>query len=107
MPDGFRVDLGALEEASQGVDETLGQLRRKKVSDIRGKAADYGNDHLAQAVGDFCDRWEVGVQHLTKDAEEIAARLSRSAQAYLKVENDLKGHLDGMLRRSGPDPAAQ
>jgi hypothetical protein len=107
MADGFRVDLGALEEASGGVNDTLGQLRRKKVSDIGGAKGDYGHDRLADTVSDFCQRWELGVEHLSKDAEEIGARLSQCVKAYLEVDKNLKGHLDGILQRpTGPDPAA-
>lgn len=108
MADGFEVDLGALEQASQGVNDMLVELQHKKVKDIDGAKSAYGHDKLAGTVSDFCDRWEIGVEHLSKDATEIADRLAMSVKAYLQTDRNLKGHLDGILERSsGPDPAAK
>jgi hypothetical protein len=108
MPDGFSVDLGALENAAEGVNTTLYDLQAKKVNDLDGSKDDYGHGHLADTVADFCDRWELGVEHLAKDAQEIASRLSRSVQAYLKVDQAFKGHADGILQRTtGSDPGVK
>jgi hypothetical protein len=108
MPDGFRVDLGALENAAEGVNTTLYDLQSKKVSDLDGKKDDYGHADLGDTVADFCDRWEIGIEHLAKDAQEIAGRLSRSVQAYLRVDQALKGQADGILQRTtGDDPGAK
>ncbi len=108
MADGFRVDLGALEGAAEGINSTLYNLQTKKVTDIGGQPGDYGHEHLAQTVSDFCDRWELGVEHLATDGQEVASRLSRSVQAYLRVDNALKGHMDGILQRSsGDDPGVR
>jgi hypothetical protein len=107
MSDGFRVDLGALEDAAIGINTTLNDLRATRVDDIDGRAADYGHDRLAETIADFCDRWQLGVDHLATDAQEIAGRLSHSVQAYLKVDQDAEGRMDGILQRqNGPDPAA-
>lgn len=105
---GFKVDLGALEIAAQGVNNTLDQLAARKVNDIGGNQADYGNDDLASTVADFCDRWEIGVENLAKDGQEIADRLSKSVAGYLTVDSHLKGMFDGVLQRStGQDPGAR
>jgi hypothetical protein len=107
MSDGFRVDLGALENAAAGINTTLNDLKARRIDDLDGRRADFGHAHLADTVADFCDRWEVGVEHLAMDSQEIAARLSRCVQDYLKVDKAAKGRMDGILeRRSGPDPAA-
>jgi len=84
VSDGFQVNIGALQEASDGVSAILLYLRYEKVSDIGGNGQGYGNDSLASAVSDFCNRWEIGVENLAKDTQEIASRLSLSAQAYAK-----------------------
>jgi hypothetical protein len=108
MADGFRVDLGALRRAADGVTETLDQLATKKVSDIDPKKTDFGDDDLGGTVSDFCDRWELGVEHLSKDVQEVAARLNVSVEAYLRTEQAAKAGLDGVLQAStGDDPAAQ
>ena len=107
MSDGFRVDLGALENAAAGINTTLNDLKARKIDDLDGRKADYGHAHLADTVADFCNRWEIGVEHLATDAQEIAARLSQSVQDYLTVDKAAKGRMEGILeRRSGPDPAA-
>jgi hypothetical protein len=107
MSDGFRVDLGALEDAAIGINTTLNGLKAKRIEDLDGRKADYGHGGLAGTIADFCDRWELGVEHLATDGQEIAGRLSRSVQAYLKVDQAAKGRMDGILQRqTGADPAA-
>jgi hypothetical protein len=108
MTDGFHVDLGALEEAAIGINTTLNDLKARRTDDLDGRAADYGHDRLADTITGFCDRWELGVEHLATDGQEIAGRLSHSVQAYLKADRNAKGRMDGILeRRTGPDPAAE
>lgn len=102
---GFEVDLGSLEKAAEGVNNTLHELSTKKVNDIVGSKGDYGNNDLADTVADFGSRWELGVEHLAKDGQEIADRLSKSVEGYLKVDSHLKGEFDGILQRgTGDDP---
>ncbi|MEV4056202.1 hypothetical protein AB0J55_33775 [Amycolatopsis sp. NPDC049688] len=103
MAEGFSVDLGALEKAAEGVNNTLDELAAKKVKDIDADKGAFGHDDLADTVADFCERWEIGVEHLAKDGQEISDRLTRSVTAYLKVDSTAKGHLDGVLQRSGGD----
>ena len=55
----------------------------------------------------FCGRWEIGIEHLANDAQQVANRLFWSAQAYAKAENTVIAHLKGILQsRTGTDPAA-
>jgi Excreted virulence factor EspC, type VII ESX diderm len=108
VSDGFRVDLGALENAAAGVNETLADLKMVRVDALDGNSADYGHDHLAETVKDFCDRWEVGIEHLATDGREIAQRLTESVKAYLAADKAAKGRMDGIYQSlTGPDPAAQ
>jgi hypothetical protein len=108
MSDGFRVDLGALEDAAAGVNTMLSDLKAQKVSDIGAASGDYGHDGLAQTVGDFCGRWELGVEHLATDAQQVAGRLSLCVQAYLRVDQAAKGTFDGIVQHStGADPGVQ
>lgn len=107
MSGGFEVDLRALVDAAEGVNGTMADLQNNKVSDIGGSGADYGDGDLASTVSDFCGRWEIGVEHLTNDAQQVANRLFLSAQAYAKAENAVIAHLKGILQsRAGTDPAA-
>jgi hypothetical protein len=107
MSEGFKVDLTALVKAAEGVNGTMVGLRDNKVSDIGGSTANYGNAALASAVSGFCSRWEIGVQNLTNDADQIASRLALSAVAYAKAEKTNVALAAGILqRRNGTDPAA-
>ena len=108
MSDGFRVDLGALERATEGVNETLAGLQAARVDALDGKAADYGHDQLAETVEDFCDRWQIGVEHLASDGREVAQRLNDSLMSYLAADKAAKGRMDGIYQSAtGPDPAAK
>jgi hypothetical protein len=107
MADGFSVDLGALESAASGVDDTLTDLRKVPIDSPGGKTLDYGHDHLAGTVKDFCDRWEIGVEHLGADGREVVQRLKQSVQDYLAADKAAKGRMDGIFAsRTEPDPAA-
>jgi len=107
MSGGFEVDLHALVQAAEGVNGTISDLQNNKVSDIGGSAADYGDGDLAGTVSDFCARWEIGVEHLTNDAKEVASRLLLSAQAYAKAEKTIIAQLTGVFQNpAGTDPAA-
>jgi hypothetical protein len=107
MSDGFRVDLPALEQASAGINMTLEDLTLAKVDTLDGTSSVYGHDDLASAVADFCDRWEIGVEHLATDGQEVAERLSQSVQDYRKADTAAAGRFNGILQSvTGPDPAA-
>jgi hypothetical protein len=87
MPDGFEVDLTSLVRAAEGVGGVAAAMRSSKVADIGAPGAAYGEGDLAGVMAGFCARWEIGVEHLTKDASEVAGRLTQSAEAYAKAEN--------------------
>jgi hypothetical protein len=107
MGDGFRVDLSALEDAAAGITMTLEDLGRMRVDSLDGQSGDYGHAHLADTVKDFCDRWEIGVEHLATDGQEVATRLSQSVQDYRRSDVAAAGRMSGLLQSpSGPDPAA-
>ncbi|MCO5967692.1 hypothetical protein [Actinoallomurus soli] len=107
MTDGYKVNFDALAEAATGVNGTILALQNNKVSDIDGKKADYGDGDLGGMIADFCDRWEIGVEHLIKDSKEVANRLALSALAYAKAEKTSVARLHGLLQsRTGADPAA-
>lgn len=104
---GFEVDLTSLVRAAEGVNGVITDMEYSKVSSISGPGADYGNDGLASVMSDFCSRWEIGVEHLTKDASEVASRLTQSANAYARAESKNVSMISGIMQRSsGTDPAA-
>jgi hypothetical protein len=107
MADGFSVDLPALESASAGINMTLEELSVARIDSLDGDRGAYGDDDLAGAVVDFCDRWEIGVEHLALDGQEVADRLNQCVKAYRQVDAAAHDRLHGLVRRSSrPDPAA-
>lgn len=107
MPDGFEVDLTSLVRAAEGVNGVITDMQHSKVADIGGPGADYGDGDLASVMADFCARWEFGVEHLTKNANQVGGRLMLSALAYAQAEHTNVGMISGILRqRAGTDPAA-
>jgi hypothetical protein len=108
VTEGFYVDLGALTKATEGVTDTINAMATKKVSDIDAPKDAFGHDGLADTVGSFCERWQIGVENLIKDAQEVAQRLNDSLNAYVHVDRVVQDAFDGPVQRStGPDPAAQ
>lgn len=97
MSGGFQVDLGALRDAAAGIHGTLEKLRTTQVDALSQTEADYGHDGLAEAVAGLCDRWQVGVQNLAKDANEVAGRLSRSAEDYSRMDESVQERMGGIL----------
>ena len=82
-------------------------MATKKVKDIDAPKDAFGHDGLGATVQDFCDRWEIGVEHLTKDGSEIADRLVHSLGAYQKAEEMTLSSVQRILQSpAGPDPAA-
>jgi hypothetical protein len=102
---GFSVDLGALEQATQGINATLTQVDQGKVGDYDAAKSDFGNDDLANTVSDFSDRWQIGVQNLAKDAGAIADQVTNNLTAYRRTESANQQRFTGILSGSGSDPA--
>ena len=108
MTDGFYVEIGALQQAADGVTDVLGAMATKKVSDIDAPKQAFGHDSLGGTVADFCDRWNIGVGHLASDAQEVADRLATSVNAYEHVDAVAAGKFATVVQApTGPDPAAQ
>ncbi|MFE4518048.1 hypothetical protein ACFRMQ_28120 [Kitasatospora sp. NPDC056783] len=108
MAEGFKVDLEALDTAASGITNTLAKLQFKKVSDLDHKKEDIGHDHLADVLGKFCTRWEIGVENLGKDAAQVSQRLNASVKAYAQLEGQIAGHLHGTASSTGgEDPGVK
>lgn len=55
MPDGFRVDVTALQRAAIGVVNVIDAASVQKVSDIDVAKSAFGHDHLAGTVSAMAD----------------------------------------------------
>lgn len=98
---GFRVDLGALTDASQGIEGVLYDVGNNKVSDLKQDKSAVGHDRLSSSISDFCDRWDRGVNNLAKDGTAVADRLRANTAAYQRTEHAITGVFSG----TGKDPA--
>ena len=108
MRGGFRVDMGALERAAAGVDATLDQVGQESVGDIPHDESVFGHQRLTSSLAGFLGAWETGVNNLTNDGREIAARLTASARLYHRAEQANRAAIaNGFLTGRGPDPGEQ
>lgn len=98
---GFKVDLGALVNASQGIDGVLYDVGNNKVSDIKIGKSQVGHDRLASSISDFCDRWDRGVDNLAKDGQAVADRLRSNVDSYEKTEHAVTGVFSGSTDPAG------
>ncbi|MEY8042171.1 hypothetical protein AB8O55_22385 [Saccharopolyspora cebuensis] len=106
--DGFRVDLTALTDASDGVRDTIDSMNKRSVSDIDCPAEAFGHDRLAATVAEFCGRWDHGVANLVDDAKEVSGRLAHCVQVYRETDEAARAQMEGVVQRAaGDDPAAR
>ena len=105
MADGFWVDMGALERAAAGIDGTLDEVVQQPIDAVSHSGSAFGHARLAGTVSNFCSRWQTGVDNLTKDGREIAARLTASVKVYRKAEQNIQNKItNGILAGRGVDP---
>lgn len=92
----FAVDLESLIKAAQGTAETVELFHDKDVSDLVPDEGSLGNDTVWSAVNDFQERWEMGMNNLCKDVEEIAGRLGKIATNYAEFDKAANEKLAGV-----------
>ena len=113
---GFEVDPALLQEAAQGISDTIAELKTlglAEQADVgRGfeslslRGLQVGHQGLHQAFSEFCDRWSWGVRTLVNDGNEIAQRLGLSAGTYHDVEQYTVGVLKDAVNALVGDPHA-
>ena len=82
----FEVDLASLVKAAQGMNDTLQLFKDKDVEDLVPSKDDLGNDTVWDAVSEFKDRWEEGMNNLCHDVEEMAGRIGKIAMNYAELD---------------------
>lgn len=91
----FEVDLASLVKAAQGMNDTLQLFKDKDVEDLVPSKDDLGNDTVWDAVAEFKDRWEEGMNNLCHDVEEMAGRIGKIAMNYAELDKEGR---DGMAK---------
>jgi hypothetical protein len=95
---GFHVDVAKVSEAAQGIASSIGDQRQFELRKLPGHAGQYGDDDLHDALAEYCNRWNDGLDILIEDAKAISDSLSRVAQAYRACDH-------GAATRLTSDPA--
>ncbi|WP_329457037.1 hypothetical protein [Streptomyces sp. NBC_01497] len=86
---------------------TLDEISVQKVSATPRDESAIGHGELASTLSDFLSRWQRGVDNLSKDAQEIATRLTDNVNAYDKVAKAIHHSFTGMLHGDSSDPGVK
>ncbi|RKT84832.1 hypothetical protein SAMN05421805_10122 [Saccharopolyspora antimicrobica] len=116
---GFQVDLEALGQAAQGVNDAIAALEaelpwpvKKLGNDGHGVAmmtlsdSDAGSVLLASALRKFCGKWNYGVKFLVEEGAAAAAALSDTRSGYEKAEQAALDAFKKILGAAADDPMA-
>lgn len=100
---GYQVNPQLLQEAANGINETIDVLKQLGVegtadagrgfSNLELTGEQVGHAGLQGAFSQFCDRWSWGVRTLVQDANTIAEELGLTAGAYYDAEQYASGLL--------------
>lgn len=83
---GFHVDVEVLEEAAGSIRLAVRDQNGRELSAVPGAAEEYGNEDVASAVSDFCERWSDAVDELVDGGHEMVDALSSSVAAYREAD---------------------
>lgn len=90
---GFHVEIGTLESASVGIEESVADQKGSALSHLDRAESVYGHGGLHESMENFCDRWSEGIDILTKDAKAIGNMLGKVAEAYRAADQAASGRL--------------
>ena len=82
----YEVDLESMGKAAQGLSETVQLFKDKDVEDLVPSKGDVGSDVVWDALDEFKNRWEEGVNNLCQDVEEMSGRLGKIAMNYFETD---------------------
>lgn len=82
----FEVDLEALINAAKGCADTIQLFKDKDAEDFIPSEDACGDDAVWDAVDEFQERWDDGMNNLTEDVQEIAGRLGKIATTYAEFD---------------------
>lgn len=84
----FEVDLESLVAAARGTVDTVQLFKDKDVEDLVPTEDDLGSDVVWDAVDEFQERWERGMNNLVEDIQEAGSRLAKIASNYAKFDQE-------------------
>lgn len=92
----FQVDLESLIAAAKGTAETIELFKDKDAEDLVPSEGEVGHDTVWSACDEFQERWDDGMNNLTKDVQEIAGRLGKVASNYAQFDSDAAKKMTGL-----------
>lgn len=102
---GFSVDLTALSRATNAILDTMDQMAAARVRDLDPPTDAVGHEDFADALRQFCHRWDIGVENLETDVAAVTEELVRCLRAYSATDEAAAADFGGIIGRStGPDP---
>jgi hypothetical protein len=102
----FSVDLTALEDAAAGVNEVVAEASEIRPGSMNTSSDVTGDGGLSNVLGDFCSRWQRGVQNLASDGKKVSDMLNYAQRAYTSYEEATRhaASENGTVSGSIPDP---
>lgn len=83
---GTKIDPAQVVSAASGIQTILRDTQTIGVDRIVGPDAQYGNNDLHSAFDEFCERWQIGVTALLRNAEILADGLLVAVQDYEQAD---------------------
>ena len=92
----FEVDLESLVQAAKGTADAIALFKDKDAEDLVPNEGDVGHETVWSACDEFQERWDDGMNNLTKDAEEAAGRLGKIAANYATFDSEGAKKMSGV-----------
>jgi hypothetical protein len=114
MAGGFTVNIGALNDTAQGINNTISDLSKLGFSETAGTGMGFtgltlsvlqlGHPGLTTSFRNFTGRWQWGVRSLVQDGDQIAQRLGLSAGTYYQADQKVIGSIKDLVDASVGNP---
>lgn len=116
MASGYQVSPQALQQAANGINGTIAELKTLGFTESAEEGRGFGNleltgvqaghEGLRGNFADFCDRWGWGVRTLVKNGNDIAQQLGAQAGTYHDNEQYVIGVLKDAVNSVAGNPRA-
>lgn len=83
----FEVDLEALVKVAQASADAVQSVKDHDVSDFVPNRGALGSSIVWDAVDEFQERWERGVNDMVEDIEEASGRIGTVAMNYVSFDD--------------------
>lgn len=94
MTQGLHVDIDELRNASRRILEAVHDVNIEHIDDAGKNRQAYGNQDIERAVLEFCQDARESVRKLTELTHSTGIALSKSADHYLSVDDQIRAALE-------------